>query len=537
MDTADTNAVLATATYPQCTFTNPDPVTGIGNSVKCTATALVQVTADDCSCAHYNLANGKVEMGRCSVPVDGSWLAEGRCAEPDHLYCDRRNTPPVVKIEAPKRGQTFQENQVISVLAIVQDFEDNHFPDRVYWLLNGEIQTVTNAKDLFIRPNLLLPGDHVLAVAAIDSRGELTFDSVSFTVEAANATDYLPPIRIEKPLDKHLRRYSHNESIPLHVVAANADTTLDDTEIVWFVDNLPTAKRAKNFLAAGELAYGYHKIAVVVTSSNWTADASVEIFVWIDSPPPRALIVADPEKTEFKATETFTLEPFLRVDPSRFVDQFDWYLNGDLQSVTTSFVEVDLGDENSSFKDGKNTIELIVADTEGIASERATFNFTVIGGFEREQEEQDPFPECPFDDGTWYVTRGGQERKCDWVAENAIRRCRFRGVDGRPAYEGCPGVCGDDSTWKIVVKQEEVGCEWAEKNPMYRCSFRGIDGRRASKACAVTCCGSNRAKASNSPISKEVFLGKQLYEDNEDFSGSVNYRRPPCLVCGLGRPR
>ena len=101
---------------------------------------------------------------------------------------------------------------------------------------------------------------------------------------------------------------------------------------------------------------------------------------------------------------------------------------------------------------------------------------------------------------------------------------------------GVLGCWGDDSTWKIIVKQEEVGCEWAEKNPMYRCSFRGIDGRPASKACAVTCCGANRAKASSSPVSKEVSLGKQPYEDNEDFGGSVDYRRP-CLLCGLGKPR
>ena len=104
-------------------------------------------------------------------------------------------------------------------------------------------------------------------------------------------------------------------------------------------------------------------------------------------------------------------------------------------------------------------------------------------------------------DSSSWMRDGRPDRACDWVAENADKRCEKEDESGVDAYGGCPVTCGtcedgdesecaDSSSWHQDGRPDKA-CDYVAEKPDKRCEKEDEDDVSAYVGCPATCgtCG------------------------------------------------
>jgi len=109
------------------------------------------------------------------------------------------------------------------------------------------------------------------------------------------------------------------------------------------------------------------------------------------------------------------------------------------------------------------------------------------------------------DNKSGYFFEGNKEKGCDWAAEDAKKRCRKRDKkrNFRKVKVFCPSVCKktckcDNEPGYFFEGNEEQGCDWVAEDAKKRCKKK--DKQRSKKKlkvfCPIVC---NKSCATNSP--------------------------------------
>lgn len=289
--------------------------------------------------------------------------------------------PPVVDLTAPLDDDVYPYGASVALTGTVADAEDSPAALALEWTDNGTIvslDTPVQTSGAFEVYASFAPGDHILMLAATDSRDQMGSDTVAFTVLPA---DTEPSCAITSPDDGFSQ-----VGVPATFtgVVSDAETEVSLLTVAWASDrdgaigaSVPDSGGNVS-TTTNTLSAGTHQISLQVQDESgngctsqvrWTVGSAPEI--GIDAPGDGD-VVGQAEEVVFSATvsDAEDAPQDLTLEWSSDVDGTLSTAPADARGITTfTFAGLTLGAQ---------TVTLTATDTDGLMS-TVLVHFTVDG--------------------------------------------------------------------------------------------------------------------------------------------------------------